>query len=451
MSVGKRLSSQRSPGDQFPGRPPLARRGTVRVAVAMILVLVGLCCIGSFANADPPPWSHAWMHGHRHWRAAYVARHGHRSSRGHGHGVGNGGIPPGHAGGHGGGHGVGNGGIPPGHAKRHPGKGRCPRCGGAAISAGGSPHAPVVIARRGRRSRSSTGHRHRRRVPGRGARSRHTVTSRERTEPTVAPPTGVAGVFASPVSPTPFPAVAKGTRPHHLAQTPRGRGLARRPDGHVRPVGPSSAPAQVLFRFVHSIPWWVWLIVAAALALAAIAGIRALRTSMLFRRQHQELAAVTAEALIDPLTGALNRRGFVEAAERELARARRYGRPFAVAYVDIRGLKAVNDTRGHLAGDKLIRQATELLQDSARADDVVGRLGGDEFALLLVEQGQKGASAVASRVLQALPARRADLGFDVPWDLTIGTAVFPEDGGDVDELLRAADRRLYKQRGITLR
>jgi diguanylate cyclase (GGDEF)-like protein len=171
---------------------------------------------------------------------------------------------------------------------------------------------------------------------------------------------------------------------------------------------------------------------------------------VLARRREQALAAVTAEALIDPLTGVLNRRGFIDAAERELARAQRYGRPFALAYADVRGLKVVNDTQGHLAGDRLIRQATELLEDSARADDVVGRLGGDEFALLLVEQTHEGAIAVTSRIRETLPARRAKLGLEVPWDLTIGTAAFPEDGSDVDELLRVADRRLYEQRGITL-
>lgn len=219
------------------------------------------------------------------------------------------------------------------------------------------------------------------------------------------------------------------------------------PAGHVRAAALSTP---VLFRFVHSIPWYVWLIIGAALLLAAIAGAGALRASLVARRQQLALAAVTAEALIDPLTGVLNRRGFLDAAERELARAQRYGRPFVLAYADIRGLKAVNDTQGHLAGDKLIRHATEVLEASARADDVVGRLGGDEFGLLLVEQTQEGAEVVTTRIRDTLPARRAKLGIDVPWDVTIGTAAFPEDGRDVDELLRAADRRLYEQRGITL-
>ncbi len=107
------------------------------------------------------------------------------------------------------------------------------------------------------------------------------------------------------------------------------------------------------------------------------------------RRQAAGSTAVSAQALTDPLTGVLNRRGFLDAAERELARARRYEHPFALAYVDVRGLKAVNDTEGHLAGDELLREAAGLLTDSARADDVVGRIGGDELALLLAEQSQR--------------------------------------------------------------
>jgi diguanylate cyclase (GGDEF)-like protein len=163
------------------------------------------------------------------------------------------------------------------------------------------------------------------------------------------------------------------------------------------------------------------------------------------------MAAVSAAALTDPLTGVLNRRGFTEAVERELARARRYDRPFVLAYADVRGLKAVNDTEGHLAGDDLLKGVSSLLRDSARADDVVGRLGGDELGLLLVEQSAEGAEAVTSRIQSMLPGRHAELGISTPWDLTIGIAAFPEDGETFNELLAVADQRLYEQRGIAIR
>jgi diguanylate cyclase (GGDEF)-like protein len=111
----------------------------------------------------------------------------------------------------------------------------------------------------------------------------------------------------------------------------------------------------------------------------------------------------------------------------------------------------VNDTEGHLAGDKLLRRVTMLLRESARTHDMVGRIGGDELAVLLGEQSSEGAAVVANRIKSLVPARRAALRLREPWDLTIGTASYPADGGTVDELLAAADRRLYRQRGIAIR
>ena len=198
------------------------------------------------------------------------------------------------------------------------------------------------------------------------------------------------------------------------------------------------------------IPGFVWIALAAAIGLAAIGGAAAFRSSRRARRQAGQFAAVSAAALTDPLTGVLNRRGFTDAVERELARARRYGRPFVLAYVDVRGLKQVNDTEGHLAGDRLLKEVALIMTESARAADVVGRLGGDELGLLLAEQSSGGAAAVTHRIQTEVPARRAVMDISAPWDLTIGIAAFPEDGDSFDELLHVADRRLYEQRGIAL-
>ena len=227
-----------------------------------------------------------------------------------------------------------------------------------------------------------------------------------------------------------------------------GKAHTRHSSAHKQPSRPG---ASVIDRFIRVIPTAVWIALAALLALAATAGGAALALGHRARRRAGEVMAVTQAALRDPLTGVLNRRGFTEAAGRELARARRYERPFALAFVDVRGLKAVNDTQGHLAGDKLLKEVATLLTDSARADDVVGRIGGDELALLLAEQSAEGAGAMTQRIRANLPTRRASLGLGEEWDLTIGTATFPEDGENFEELLQAADRRLYQQRGIALR
>jgi diguanylate cyclase (GGDEF)-like protein len=217
------------------------------------------------------------------------------------------------------------------------------------------------------------------------------------------------------------------------------------------PISTVPVAAQALVKFVNHIPEWLW-IALAALATATVVSLGvALRNGRRVRAQASAIAEVSAAALTDPLTGVLNRRGFTEAMERELARARRYGRPFVLAYVDVRGLKAVNDTEGHLAGDELLKGVAGLLHDSARADDVVGRLGGDELGLLLAEQTADHADVVTDRIQSLIPERRAELGLATPWGLTIGTAAYPEDGETFNELLATADRRLYEQRGIELR
>ncbi len=198
------------------------------------------------------------------------------------------------------------------------------------------------------------------------------------------------------------------------------------------------------------IPSAVWAALVAALLLAAIG----LGTAFFFvrraRRQASQMAEVAAAALTDPLTGVLNRRGFTEAVERELARSRRYARPFVLAYADVRGLKRVNDSEGHLAGDELLKGVASLLDACARAHDVVGRLGGDEFGLLLPEQSADDAAVVTERIREQVCDSRDALGFDSHWDLTVGFAAFPRDGETAEELVAAADRRLYEQRGIEL-
>jgi diguanylate cyclase (GGDEF)-like protein len=203
--------------------------------------------------------------------------------------------------------------------------------------------------------------------------------------------------------------------------------------------------------FIQVIPWWMWLAFGLALAAASLAGAAAVRSGRRARTQAGEVAAVTAAAMTDPLTGVLNRRGFTDVAQRELERAQRYGRPLALAFVDVRGLKSVNDTRGHRAGDQLLKHVAMLLTESSRSHDIVGRIGGDELAVILTEQDVEGMAAVMGRVRAQIPATRAALGFDHDWDLTIGMAVFPRDGNSLEALLAAADRRLYLQRGIELR
>jgi diguanylate cyclase (GGDEF)-like protein len=148
-------------------------------------------------------------------------------------------------------------------------------------------------------------------------------------------------------------------------------------------------------------------------------------------RQRDELARVS---LTDPLTDALNRRGFEDRLGRELADAGRSGRPLLLAVLDLDGFKSVNDRDGHAAGDALLRETVERLTGVLRPLDVVGRLGGDEFAVLFPGAGRVNAEDLVGRLRDTLADR-------VP--ASFGYSCFPTDGVHPEELFKQADVRLY--------
>lgn len=140
-----------------------------------------------------------------------------------------------------------------------------------------------------------------------------------------------------------------------------------------------------------------------------------------------------AEAHIDPLTGLLNRRALRRDLQRELGRAGRHGRSLTVIVADLDGLKTVNDTQGHAAGDSVLRAMAVGLGDALRVGDQAYRLGGDEFVVMLPEATAETAEAVVMRVEGSGAPR-----------FTWGAASFPEDGADADTLLDLADSRLLR-------
>jgi diguanylate cyclase (GGDEF)-like protein len=159
-----------------------------------------------------------------------------------------------------------------------------------------------------------------------------------------------------------------------------------------------------------------------------------------FDRATSELAD---RARRDPLTGLLNHQAFSEELELELERARRYRRDLAVVYCDVDFFKQVNDTLGHLEGDRVLERIAVSLRDTTRASDFSGRLGGDEFAVCLVETNLAAGHAFLERLEQHV----AELGESglLPRGvaLSAGVAHFPTDGATTEELLRRADTRLY--------
>ncbi len=164
-------------------------------------------------------------------------------------------------------------------------------------------------------------------------------------------------------------------------------------------------------------------------------------TTYLLSRLKQALERETRLASLDPLTGVLNRRGFLLAAEAELNRVRRYRSPLSLAYIDLDNFKTVNDSWGHRTGDNALRVVGEIVRSRARAPDVVARLGGDEFALLLPETTDTAAVAVLRRLRQALLDAMRAHGWPVTF--SIGVATFLAPVGSVDELIKAADELMY--------
>jgi len=150
-------------------------------------------------------------------------------------------------------------------------------------------------------------------------------------------------------------------------------------------------------------------------------------------------------AQVDHLTGALTRRGFVEQAEREVARSHRYTRPGALVMLDLDHFKSINDTHGHAAGDQVLQQVARIAGVTLRPSDLFGRLGGEEFALLLPETTGDEAVVVAERLRGAIadhPIALTD-GRMLPVSASFGVAALGPDIASFPVWLQRADTMLY--------
>ena len=148
----------------------------------------------------------------------------------------------------------------------------------------------------------------------------------------------------------------------------------------------------------------------------------------------------------DALTGTLNRRCFLDLAERELARAARSASPVAVVLFDLDHFKRINDTYGHAVGDEVLREFVRTIEGALRASDLFGRYGGEEFCAVLPDTDAEGALAAAQRLLGYLSERAVSGdGACVRFTASAGVAVrIPEQSGRMEELLARADAALYE-------
>ena len=159
------------------------------------------------------------------------------------------------------------------------------------------------------------------------------------------------------------------------------------------------------------------------------------------RHLHQQLEF---QAVTDPLTGLLNRRGFYQAVESTLQRSERNDHALVLLYLDLDGFKRVNDSLGHDAGDRVLRWVSEQMQACLRSGDILGRMGGDEFTALLELEFPEQAAKIAEKLIERVSICQQIEGLDVMLGVSIGIATFPDCGADLSGLLRAADIAMYE-------
>ncbi|HLH87016.1 MAG TPA: diguanylate cyclase [Xanthobacteraceae bacterium] len=146
----------------------------------------------------------------------------------------------------------------------------------------------------------------------------------------------------------------------------------------------------------------------------------------------------------DDLTRLINRATFRERLGEALSLARQSGRGVAVMYLDLDHFKDVNDSRGHDVGDRVLADAARRMRMAVRATDTVARLGGDEFAVILsFLDNEKTADDIGARLVAAIAEPYAIDAMPARIGVSIGIALYPQDGGAADELLQQADRALY--------
>jgi two-component system cell cycle response regulator len=177
---------------------------------------------------------------------------------------------------------------------------------------------------------------------------------------------------------------------------------------------------------------------------AAVAAIKRAQTLESTRADNRRLEAL---ATTDPLTRLLNRRALLERLSREVDRAKRYESMLTLLLLDIDHFKRINDERGHLVGDAVLRQIGALVEASVRTVDIAARYGGEEFVLILPETSQDGGIIFAERLRESIERYPFDASSDEPLHLTasIGVATFPSPRVDsTEDLFARADEALYR-------
>jgi diguanylate cyclase (GGDEF)-like protein len=148
----------------------------------------------------------------------------------------------------------------------------------------------------------------------------------------------------------------------------------------------------------------------------------------------------------DSLIDLPNRRGFLRELERLIARAKRYDAKSAMLFIDVDGLKAINDSFGHRAGDEALIQVADLLASGIRKSDVCARIGGDEFGILLESADEKSAHETAARLIDMIAScELLHDGNELPLSVAIGVALIQADD-TAETVMARADEEMYRRK-----
>ncbi len=148
----------------------------------------------------------------------------------------------------------------------------------------------------------------------------------------------------------------------------------------------------------------------------------------------------------DPLLGVLNRRAFVAMLERSLALLERYGQPSSLIFIDVDGLKRINDELGHAAGDAALRTIAETIIGHVRQTDAFGRIGGDEFGLILTNAKSAEAAAKAEAIRELVRQRRLPFeGREIALSVSVGSVEVAA-GASAEDALASADAAMYARK-----
>jgi diguanylate cyclase (GGDEF)-like protein len=167
-------------------------------------------------------------------------------------------------------------------------------------------------------------------------------------------------------------------------------------------------------------------------------------------RNAERYRAARERAFIDDVTEVYNARYLLEALDREIRRAERYGTDLSILFIDLDRFKLVNDNHGHLVGSNTLRQLSRLLEGCVRQVDTVARYGGDEFTILLVDTGERVGGVVAERIRQSVErhAFETEAGGTLRLTCSVGVATYPGHGRTREALLDASDKAMYRAKSL---